>query len=602
MWRKRRAPAPGFKIPAPFNPITGQHAQIGSHGILSVCAIVQVIEEDTHDNYVVCRGFDPADGRFYNTINVAKPYSVRGTKPYKVAEVYPAIKALGKLGFSPGVAATTTGQPADLDEEVEILKNETAEGEEGENVISWLLLDTSHDLSYTQIVDVTNMTEEDWGLYDIVGVAGVQDTPITDGPGWFSGMSFNGYRLDAGAYAANVGVTQESIEAGKTGRVCIRGVTLALVCKYHAAYQSWLSKWVHVWKASGDPSRWMFYRGPAGDARILAPIAYDYTDDQHLVLIDLCEVPNRVLMMNNTGDSLAPHSYCVGDDIELDSLPDDWVPERDGHPFNAAAGNNQYQGYITPGYSIPDDGWAYCWRVTEGCPVCVERKTGIPEDDGAILIYGPAVGQTNLWHGLPGFCLIGYQPYYSGASPYSADAAPPAYGWFLPRPDIPFLVKAHASLVPSSNSLAGLMGSSYVNVCLRGSSGTIYIYDGTTQGGVEFPVVASPIHFGCAPFGSGGYVARWPNVQEDQYFHAVFGKYGYYFSPADGSVWDDPIGTVKMWTGETSAIPPGWRQYSAMSSRVPRGANSTGTGTLTGASGTGFDVDYASIIFIERYQ
>jgi hypothetical protein len=93
--------------------------------------------EDTHDNYVVCRGFDPETRKFYDNLKVAKPYGVRGTFPYQLAEVYPAIKARTALGDTPGVSATTTGQPADLDEEVEILKDDD------DNPIAWLLLDAS---------------------------------------------------------------------------------------------------------------------------------------------------------------------------------------------------------------------------------------------------------------------------------------------------------------------------------------------------------------------------------------------------------------------------------------------------------------------------
>jgi hypothetical protein len=135
MWRKRISPAPAFKQPSPFNPITGKHGLIGREGIISRCAMMQVIEEDTHDNYVVCRGFDPETMRFYERVCVAKPYGLRGTKSYKVAEVYAAIKPRGKLGDTSGVARTTVGQPASLEEEIDILLDDD------DVVVSYLLLD-----------------------------------------------------------------------------------------------------------------------------------------------------------------------------------------------------------------------------------------------------------------------------------------------------------------------------------------------------------------------------------------------------------------------------------------------------------------------------
>lgn len=137
MFRKRATPAPGFRQPSPFNPITGQFAQIGKAGIVSRVAMMQVIEEDTHDNYVVCRGFDPETQRFYSTINVAKPYGARGSGSYQAGQVFAAIKAKTLLGDTSGVAKTTVGHPADLDEVVEILKDDDG------NPIAWLLLDAS---------------------------------------------------------------------------------------------------------------------------------------------------------------------------------------------------------------------------------------------------------------------------------------------------------------------------------------------------------------------------------------------------------------------------------------------------------------------------
>lgn len=126
--RKRRAPAPAFRQPSPFNPITGGFAPIGMEGIVTRLALFQVVGDDdtegnadTHDNYVLCRGFDPQDGKFYLRIAVAKPYDIRGTNPYVLAQILVCSKVRSRLGDNAGVAATSTGHPADLDEEIELL-------------------------------------------------------------------------------------------------------------------------------------------------------------------------------------------------------------------------------------------------------------------------------------------------------------------------------------------------------------------------------------------------------------------------------------------------------------------------------------------------
>lgn len=134
MFRKRRIPAPNFRTPSqPFNPITGKNAsleQIPGKG--TTLAMFQVIEDDTHDNYVVCRGYeadndpdfrylhDPYTVPATTPINVAKPYSVRGTFPYELGQVIVAARIKGRLGYNQG-KGVTVGQPADLDEEIALL-------------------------------------------------------------------------------------------------------------------------------------------------------------------------------------------------------------------------------------------------------------------------------------------------------------------------------------------------------------------------------------------------------------------------------------------------------------------------------------------------
>lgn len=118
------------------------------------CAMMQVAAEDTFNNYVICRGWDPRVKKFFDYsdgvegvpdapgVPVAKPYGCRTAGTYKVGQVFPAVLPLTKQGQNPGVAATSEGHPEDLDENVEILYTEDATP----RVISWILLDVSSPL------------------------------------------------------------------------------------------------------------------------------------------------------------------------------------------------------------------------------------------------------------------------------------------------------------------------------------------------------------------------------------------------------------------------------------------------------------------------
>ena len=86
-FRKRRRPTPHFKIPSPFNPITGGFGELEVEGVYPYCAMMQVAADDTYDDYVVCRGFDTRILKFVDYeegssekpgISVAKPFGDRG--------------------------------------------------------------------------------------------------------------------------------------------------------------------------------------------------------------------------------------------------------------------------------------------------------------------------------------------------------------------------------------------------------------------------------------------------------------------------------------------------------------------------------------------
>ena len=140
MWRKKATPAPAFKQPAPYSPVTGGHAPLGVPGITTRLTMAQVIEDDTHDDYVVCQTWnldtDP-NCKYLMTsgVKIGKPYSLRGTFPYQVADILTVAKIRTSLGDTPGMASVSVGQPADLDEEIDILVDDD------ENPIAWMIVE-----------------------------------------------------------------------------------------------------------------------------------------------------------------------------------------------------------------------------------------------------------------------------------------------------------------------------------------------------------------------------------------------------------------------------------------------------------------------------
>lgn len=155
MYRKRKQPTPGFKLPAPFQPITGERAPLVVKGVFPYVAMMQVAAEDTHDDYVICRGFDVRIGRFIDYaegdddkpgIPVAKPYGRRRIGTYAIAQIFPAILPLQtsnpspkdvpwRVGQNPGWATGGKGHPTTLEEEIDFLKDDNDE------YIAWQLLD-----------------------------------------------------------------------------------------------------------------------------------------------------------------------------------------------------------------------------------------------------------------------------------------------------------------------------------------------------------------------------------------------------------------------------------------------------------------------------
>ena len=140
--------APKFGSPTPHNPMTGKYETLLREGFYPLCALLQVAAEDTHDDYVICRGFDTRERRFFDYVEgdadkkgiaVAKPYGMRGLNTFEIGEIHAAFLPIYQFternehNQNPGKAETTVGHPEDLDEDVVFLTTD-----EGIN-INWMI-------------------------------------------------------------------------------------------------------------------------------------------------------------------------------------------------------------------------------------------------------------------------------------------------------------------------------------------------------------------------------------------------------------------------------------------------------------------------------
>jgi hypothetical protein len=151
-----------------------------NQGIFPYCAMFQVAAEDEEDDYVICRGYDPRIRKFieYDAedenkpgIPIAKPFSNREAGSYEVGEIFPAVLPLTRLGQNSGVAAESQGQPADLDEEVELLYTTD------EKVVNWIFLDTGSGSGRRWVkLDAALTYDEEEGVAGSIW----KDTPLAD--------------------------------------------------------------------------------------------------------------------------------------------------------------------------------------------------------------------------------------------------------------------------------------------------------------------------------------------------------------------------------------------------------------------------------------
>ena len=172
--RKRRNPSSGFRMPVPYDGMHGDHAPIGRRIDLTRVALMQVLEE--HDDYLVCRGYDPEAQRFFNEVAVAKPmvlqktpwdgktYTIDGKEvtfdspsisyPYFVGDILAAVKPETKIGETPGAFNFDEDLETPYEDGIDILEmtivimheeddEETEDVDESEKVIAWMDLNVA---------------------------------------------------------------------------------------------------------------------------------------------------------------------------------------------------------------------------------------------------------------------------------------------------------------------------------------------------------------------------------------------------------------------------------------------------------------------------
>jgi len=157
MLRKRKNPSPSFRMPPPFQPMSGENAPLQVEGVFPYSALLQIAAEDTEDNYVYCRGFDPRISKFieYESGNsdkpgipAGKPYGKRRPGAYNIAEVFQALLPLQttnpspasvewRISQNPGFAVGGEGHPQSLNEKIDELY--TNEGK----LVNYMLVDAA---------------------------------------------------------------------------------------------------------------------------------------------------------------------------------------------------------------------------------------------------------------------------------------------------------------------------------------------------------------------------------------------------------------------------------------------------------------------------
>lgn len=75
MRRKRRAVAPNYRTPVPYNPLTGAYRPLRRPGAVAQHMVARVVE--ISDDYLTCEGWDPYSHTYVSDVIVAKPFLLR---------------------------------------------------------------------------------------------------------------------------------------------------------------------------------------------------------------------------------------------------------------------------------------------------------------------------------------------------------------------------------------------------------------------------------------------------------------------------------------------------------------------------------------------
>ena len=236
------------------------------------------------------------------------------------------------------------------------------------------------ELGAVVLVKNESATEETWPIWSPVGVCPPPGNPIDNAirfanRPYFRGCRLDDYSFDDGMYW-KLGITQEPIPYGKTGRVAIAGVTPALIQDANAAgyYSRSDGRWAMVRKHNG---RWTLRLGPGGDAHVItfldSAVYQDGTyDDQVLALIDISTPPHRVDISNNSGSILESCSTTITT-VRTTPSGDTTVGE---HYYNVSIAPdaifvyNNFKPIGTAGWDIPAGKYAWGYFFNPTVPVC----------------------------------------------------------------------------------------------------------------------------------------------------------------------------------------------------------------------------------------
>jgi len=401
--------------------------------------------------------------------------------------------------------------------------------------------------------------QETWPMWSPVAVVSPPGNLLSNVVRFMARPYFRGCRLDDYSFDQmlnrTVGITQEPIPYGKTGRVCIHGLTPALVWDIEKGQQSAQEYPSRDYiQAEKNGSRWMFRWAPSGDAKVIQYLPPSsstwYQDgtynDQFLLLVDLCGPPDRVVRFALQSWTYPAYSIIPGSQYWLHS-----IPSVTNDSTRGALVPTSEDFYVTPGWTITGATCIPCRRVMIGGIYCVATPYYAP--------YAGGVACGQLWQGLSGFTLIAEHFLVAGSGRYTA----PFSGWYR------------------FNGSADVLRAHFTGGVVYLNDGT-YDFDGGTHSGLQYPLCQPELE----SIGSGTY-SGWNLKKLDSTNLYFFGSgiSSGYIRPTP-RFFDDPVGTIKLWSGSTSTIPAGWRLCDGTNGTIDlRGRFVMGLNTTSGAPG-----------------